>query len=1043
MTEPTQTQTPAPTPTPTPTPAQAQAPAQTRRDLLGNRSELSITGSPETTPPQAARPPGSLWWMYVMVTLALFGIGSGAGQVAALLRNGQGMMQARNCLVNHGIQVDRIDFTSAVPGAYLRCLAPSDRYEATGMLIGAVLVPLTAWLLMVGAGLWIRLRLRDGGMPYTDRALEAAAARFEYWCDVNDLRGRRRPQLLLGRPQRRTMQAYTTAVPFRRPLVVIPAGYAYLDVTQFDIVVLHELAHVRSRDLTWASAVWWAGWLNVPVLTIAFIPLFTTPRLIIGGYRNAMLVALAMSLITLVLRVAVLRRREQLADHHAVSIRHGADTLQTATASARARDAEASRPGLRARLITGLRDRLSSHPPAGTRAQLAARVDDDWQSGPMLALAAGLLAMFTYQALNTILLDVAGYTWPDPRLPSDISLLTAILLWALIVVPAWARSSAPVLALASGRTRWSTLAGSAAGLTAGDFIRSPGSLTSTGAVAFAGHLGLAVAVFAGAALGGSLVAAGLAGMTSGAREGSFYRSRVATVAAVIGATAVTASALDTCVTVLIEHLRWSSPALVREMLTQQGDFWWNAWSPLVLVLSAVVLASSTSRPGPRGIRLFPRAIRPVIAVATVTSAAIGILAAQLRPAAITLDARYTLMTERCWAFAVAGWIVVATGLLLSRSTSRSDPRRVGFAQALLAGAVTTGLAGLAQFGNDAVTRSYQHPGWHLVAFLQTPLWLLGVLLVVGLPTLILLRDAAAGRPRALVRIPSARTVPILVAVTVAALTSAVVTGAVGMVTIRPGDLLQGQAASRAEQARENATAAGLNPLKPAAAGTPTTALDPGRVLSPAQATAILHRLQGSLPQQWRLGPTSTAKDTKIRPASCASLFAAVDAADKASHARADVKRTYTLGKDRMPPFGASLEVNLSSYPKVSSAGAVLASAWKEAEQCPRWSVALPQATDGRMRLTITADAPATVGPSAQPVQMFRVTGKWKTRNTSFQLNWAEGFMVVGHTVVAVETWYASFGSPPADVLARLHSFRKAVLASALEELGQVPGVRRR
>src|SRR5215470_11453597 len=50
---------------------------------------------------------------------------------------------------------------------------------------GPLLVPLLAWLLMLGGGLTMRVRLRRrGAVSYRSAALGAVQERFEYWCDT-------------------------------------------------------------------------------------------------------------------------------------------------------------------------------------------------------------------------------------------------------------------------------------------------------------------------------------------------------------------------------------------------------------------------------------------------------------------------------------------------------------------------------------------------------------------------------------------------------------------------------------------------------------------------------------------------------------------------------------------------------------------------------------------------------------------------------------------------------------------------------------------
>src|SRR5262249_40371687 len=158
--------------------------------------------------------------------------------------------------------------------ALAACTTPYQITEGTVMAVGAVLVPLLAWLLMVGGGLTMRGRLhRRGGGSY--RRVGLGAVRGRFGCRVGEARAAGG-----GRPGRLTRQAYCIAVPFSRPIVVIPAGYTYRDTDELDLVVLHELAHVRAGDIAWAAAAWWTGWLSLPVLLIVLSPLLRHPGLL-------------------------------------------------------------------------------------------------------------------------------------------------------------------------------------------------------------------------------------------------------------------------------------------------------------------------------------------------------------------------------------------------------------------------------------------------------------------------------------------------------------------------------------------------------------------------------------------------------------------------------------------------------------------------------------------------------------------------------------------------------------------------------------------
>jgi hypothetical protein len=93
---------------------------------------------------------------------------------------------------------------------------------------------------------------------------------------------------------------------------------AHGDPSRFDPVVLHEIAHVRARDVSWVSAVRWIAWLTVPAVALAQLASFragTTSRSETG---YVVLHAAALVAATVVIAAGLLRRREIEADRLAV-----------------------------------------------------------------------------------------------------------------------------------------------------------------------------------------------------------------------------------------------------------------------------------------------------------------------------------------------------------------------------------------------------------------------------------------------------------------------------------------------------------------------------------------------------------------------------------------------------------------------------------------------------------------------------------------------------------------------------------------------------
>jgi Zn-dependent protease with chaperone function len=977
--------------------------------------------------------------MYLLVVVALALIGAGGAQALFFGRDLGDLATAQACLLNHGIRLPDPNLSATMSRGFAGCAGPYGHAQALVMLTGAAAVPALAWLLMLGGGLTMRLRLRRrGGVGYDSAALRAATRRFEHWCDALGLSGHRRPRLLLGRPGRLTAQAYTTAVPLSRPVVVIPAGYAYLDTAQLDLVVLHELAHVRARDLTWASATWWAGWLSLPVLLAALVPLMRHPSLVVSDYAAALWLAAALSLATLTLRAAVLRWREQTADRYAVDVTGRPDALLEAVGGAR--PAPATAPG---RLLDRVRRWASGHPLPASRPAAATGADDRWQGSFAMAAAISLLAMYAYQCLDTILFDLSGFDWPDPRLASDLSLGAAALLWAGILVPAWARHLRPPGAHDARPVRWYPVAGSTLGLLAGYYLWSPGTLIPAGLTAFAGNLPTAVAWSTVASLGISTVAVGLAAAL-GRPPGGRARRATATAAAVCAAAITMATGLSVSVILITQHLAWHSRAADRVLLVGEGDSWWWRWSSPALVLAAAVLAGAAAGAGRVAGRLLPRPARPVVAVAFLVGGALTTATAQLRiPDTRTDDSTYLLLVQRWSMCALAGAVVVAAVLLTRPRPAAGGDAGPGpgptagsggsaLPAALVAGGVTTLAIGLTQFARDALTgRSGRNTG-NLVSFLRMPLWLLFVLVIVALPVALAGHDLvtrrrrrarpAAGRPRRL-RVPAT-------AVAVAVLAAAVATGVSAPLTISSGDYTRFQAIA----ARHATTPepAGLTPAPVAHSAGPGTA-DPGRPLDAATASSALADLPRALPAGWSPADNSSGVDTGYQPESCGELFARDRAADHARPRTADETRTFTLPRTQLPPLGATIVASVTSYRSPGTAAQALDTIRAEPAACPQWSLPASGSDDGRQHMSIRLDDPLEL---PYPNCQLTLIDSFRVRSSPGVVTSAQAVMAVGDNVVSVNVIYSYLGHPeaPPERIALLHALVRTVLDAIVASL---------
>lgn len=923
--------------------------------------------------------------------------------------------------------------------ALAACATPYQITEGTVMAVGAVLVPLLAWLLMLGSGLTMRARLRRcGAVSYHSVALGAAQERFGYWCDEAGLTGRRRPALLLGRPGRLTRQAYCIAVPLSRPIVVIPAGYAYRDTEELDLVVLHELAHVRAGDIAWAAAAWWTGWLSLPVLLIVLSPLLRHAGLLAGGFglstASGLASAFALSLAALTLRAALLRHREQAADRYALAVTGRPEVLRTALGT---------RPVGTGRVGSWLRRWTAGHPPPDARLSAAtapAGAADAWRGGFAMAAAASVVALFGFQRLWTVLFDLLEFprlsnaalsnVWLSGAEPADAALAIAALLWAGILVPLWARYGATD----GWRGWWPAVAGSTAGLLAGFFLWSPGSLLPRGLLEFAGDLPLAVGWSAVAAVAATLFAVGLAvPLHAGPQAAGWHpvARRGAVLAAVLGAAAVLAAGLSLSTAAVGYDGLGASAAAQRAMLPGAVGTWWGRWMPPLILLAAGAVAFASRPAGPRPALLFGRRGWLVVVAAAATAAAAGITLSQLRTGSLqTADGRYLLVVQRWWICALAGWVTTVALLFAHRPTSpptgthmagRGYP--LALPPALLAGAVATALAGAAQYARDVLADRSGQLVHDLLSDVQHPVWLDLVLILLSLPVLITCWQLIARRGD-IHRLRSWR----LVAGTVAAsavLGTAVATGVAYPVTIAPGDYNR-MVAWRVPTAPEPSVATAIpRPSGSARAG----AAAPGRPIDATTAGTALDAVRRVLPAGWAPTANNTTPNTGYQPDSCRDLFARDEAAEQARPKAADETRTYQVQPDQLPPYGAFLMVSLTSYRSPQDAAQSFATLPTEVAACPQWSADFVRADDKRIHVSITAPPPPAL-PYASYQAITDLT--YRENSTPATVTSVRLWSLVGHNIVEANAEYPYLEATiSADRLAFLHDLTAAAAASQI------------
>lgn len=1016
----------------------------------------------------------SLWWVYLLVTLALAGMGAGAAQALFVTNDLGGIAAVQRCLSQHGISVS--DVSLAVPARdsrqFAACAAEFNHRHGVAMLVGAAALPAVAWLLMLCGGLGVRWRLRRSrGRVGSTPSVRDAISRFEAWCDAGMLTGRRRPRLLLAAPGTST-QAFTTGFPLARPLVVVPLSYAYAEPAQFDIVVLHELAHVRSRDLLWASSVWWAGWLSVPALLLAVAPLLSRPQLVWTLYSTSLGLAVALSVAVLVLRVGLLRRRELAADRYALDITGDARALRTALGQ----DTADAPPGRKA--ANGLLSRFAhvreyaqrvtaSHPSLAARVEADPAAVDRWGGGFAFTATAGLVAMVTFQSVYFVLVDLLGFTGADPGLPSDLALAIASLLWAAVVVPAWTRRVEAASRTGSSATWWGPWAGVLAGLIAGYYLQIPGASTVVGSTLFAGHLPLLLTSLVLITAGIGVLAAGVATRLAG-RGRSPGRRVLGQVSAVLAVAAALTTAWSATVTMLVAHLRLGS-AGDRSRLSELGDD--RAWrfAPLLVLAGLVIAVWTTRAPGwaantsgstmarVLGRRL-PRTYVPVMAVSVLVGGLAAVLSWQLRTHSGQPDyVTYVLVYQRWWICAFAGWAALAALLWAGRpsqgdrvvvgvgsthAAAPTDPgsggdsgaghsgaRRVDWSStlaslpaALIAGLLTAVLAALLQFLAIAATGTGR--SLHNVQeTLRLPMWLLFVTAVLTLPWL-LLGAGLTGPARRNSRYALGA------GITIGVLSLALVGGLMSPVTVAAHDYDYIQAVSAGTPPGQPSPANPVTPPTPAR--DPHRTADPGRPLDQAAATGAIANIATLLP----LGATviDNSPDTlpEITPTACRDTLARDNAAEKALPRTATIKRTY-----QFPAQGTSHQANLvltvTSYVTPQRD---FTDAHHETASCAHFHVPVEQVDNGYLNGTLSDGRPPDL-----PYLTYRADFNMTGRGNSMLLGTKspQDSMLIGHNSVSASITYSYLGTPPpASVQQSLEQLLPTILTAVAENLRSAP-----
>lgn len=917
--------------------------------------------------------PPRLWWVYVLVTLALAATGAGAAEALFVTQDVGDYTAAQACLTSNGISVSEARPPASAGPIYATCTHDYNRRLAFTSLAGAAVLPVAAWLLMVFGGLSTRWRLRPRRLVEVPPHLDLLTARFMALCNSQDLRGRRRPRLVLAPPATAVTDAFTTGLPGGRPWVVVPLAYAYTDRAAFDTVALHELGHVRARDVLWASAVWWAGWLAFPALVLALIPILNLPAAMWDFYGGSLIIAMVTAVSLLVVRAALLRRRELAADRHAAHATGNPDAMAAVLRAG-------SRPASRAARV------FATHPPAADRLAPTER-DERWDGGFVFTAATGIVAMLTYHGVHAVLADLLGFVDTDPRLSADVALAVAALLWTSVVLPAWTRRAA------LPKPRWvGSRSGAVFGLVAGFCLQVPGASAAITDF-FAPERPLLIAGLTLAAFAVSVLTSAIATRLA-EPEDSVLRRRLSKFGASLTVVVALTAAVSGTVSSVATYLLFPDPAIARGHVVALGsDRAWQYAPVLILAgLTFVTLQQRWRRP------------RPVVVAVIVVTAVAGGAAAALSWVLRVQDGqdngvRYVLVYQRWWICALAGLVAAVAVLLANR---RRGATLAGAPAALVSGLLVTSVAGAIQYvavriaGHAKESTIFQQS-------VEVPGWLLLVALIVTLPLTSLLVSAWARRdPRrgtALWAVGAGAATVLLAA--------ALIDGRLAAVTVAQHDY-------EAEQA---AMALGTPPLAPVTAVVPSTSEDHGRPLDEPAATAALAHLSAVLPPDAELEDNAPSTSPTVTPPACDAATKKLTTTEKAMPRTADVERAYKFAADGTVG-GAHVTASVTSYTGVEN---LFSEMDDELRACGHYRTPQEIYDGGHLDGVVTA-GPVPALPYPARTRNYSLTGRFHGKPAIVVIR--DCSVHVGHNVITVEVFGGYLQKPPSQ--AELELFDRLV-----------------